>query len=319
MRAVLPQHLRDLAESQHGLLTSRQALAGGLTRTVIRSELQQGRWQRLHTGVYAVFTGPPGRPAVLWAVVLRAGPRAMLSYQTAAALTGLTDGESSLLHVTLPAARRITRMPGTVLHLSDRADQARHPSAAPPRTTVEETVLDLASSARTADNAYGWVTRALGRRLTTQARLRDAMTQRPRLRWRQDLEQAVAPGWAGVHSSLEYRYLRDVERPHALPPGVRQARGRRAGRPEYRDVLYELYAVVVELDGQAAHPGDMRWADIPRYNAAAAAGLMTLRYGWLDVTGHPCLVAAQVAEVLQRRGYAGHRACGPACPVAGMA
>jgi hypothetical protein len=318
MRAELPEPLRELAAFQHGLLTSRQALAGGLSRDVVRSELEQGRWQRLYTGVYAAFTGPPGRPAVLWAAVLRAGPGAMLSYHTAAEVTGLADRESSRLHVTLPAERRITSMPGVTVHLSDRAAQARHPSATPPRTTVEETVLDLVGVARTADDAYGWATRAIGRRLTTQARLRDAMVQRTRLRWRRDLEQALAPDHGGVHSSLEYRYLRDVERPHGLPPGVRQARARRGARPEYRDVLYEAYAVVVELDGHIAHPADTRWSDIYRDNAAAPAGLTTLRYGWPDVTRHPCVVAAQVAELLQRRGYTGHRACGAGCLVAAV-
>jgi hypothetical protein len=61
-------------------------------------------------------------------------------------------------------------------------------------------------------------------------------------------------------------------------------------------VLYEQYAVAVELDGRAAHPGDLRWRDIRRDNAAAADGVITLRYGWLDVSQRPCLVAAQVTE-----------------------
>jgi hypothetical protein len=59
-----------------------------------------------------------------------------------------------------------------------------------------------------------------------------------------------------VHSALEHRYLRDVERPHRLPRGVRQAPARNAdgGRTEYRDVLYEAYLVAVELDGRRPTP-----------------------------------------------------------------
>ncbi|MGH3400387.1 MAG: hypothetical protein ACRDPO_37470, partial [Streptosporangiaceae bacterium] len=75
------------------------------------------------------------------------------------------------------------------------------------------------------------------------------------------------------------------------------------------------YLVAVELDGRAAHPADRRWPDIHRDNAAASAGVITLRYGWLDVTRHPCRVAAQVAEVLRLRGYGGGRACSADCPV----
>lgn len=176
-------------------------------------------------------------------------------------------------------------------------------------------MLDLVSVAGTADDVYGWVTRAVGRRLTTEARLLDAMELRGRLRWRRELTEALGPEAAGVHSVLEHRYLRDVERPHRLPPATRQARVRDDGRTEYRDVLYEAYLVAVELDGRAAHPGDRRWPDIQRDNAAAATGVITLRYGWLDVTQHPCRVAAQVTEVLRSRGYTGGRACSAGCPV----
>jgi very-short-patch-repair endonuclease len=79
-----------------------------------------------------------------------------------------------------------------------------------------------------------------------------------------------------------------VELPHCLPRGKRQAAASHAGRREYRDVLYEGYGLIVELDGRAAHPGDTRWNDIQRDNAALASGLVTLRYGWDDLRIRPC-------------------------------
>jgi hypothetical protein len=313
MVSELPEHLAELAESQRGILTTSQLADGGLTRYIARSRIRQGSWQRLHSGVYAVFSGEPGRSTVLWAAVLRAGPGTMLSFQTAAEASQLTDGQSSLIHVTVPGTRRVERIPGIVLHRSDRAAQMLHPARTPPQTRVEETVLDLAGVAQTLDDAYGWVARAVGRRLTTEARLLDAMELRGKLRWRRELDHAL--GAAGVHSVLEYRYLRDVERPHHLPQATRQARAHDNGRTEYRDVLYDAYLVAVELDGRAAHPEDRRWPDLHRDNAAAAGGVITLRYGWLDVTQHPCRVAAQVAKVLELRGCVGFRGCSATCPV----
>jgi len=315
----LPRHLAELAESQRGVLTISQLLDGGLTKEAARWRLRQGSWQRLHTGVIAVFSGQPDRDAILWAAALRAGPGAMLSFQTAAELATLTDRQSDLVHVTVPWERRVERIPGVVLHRSGRAAQMLHPARTPPRTRVEETVLDLAGVAETVDDAYGWVARAVGRRLTTEARLRDAMELRGRLRWRPELDQALAADARGAHSVLEYRYLRDVERPHHLPHATRQARVRDDGRGiEYRDVLYDAYLVAVELDGRAAHPEDRRWPDIHRDNAAAATGVITLRYGWLEVTQHPCRIAAQVAKVLERRGYKAFRGCQPTCPVSAL-
>jgi very-short-patch-repair endonuclease len=74
--------------------------------------------------------------------------------------------------------------------------------------------------------------------------------------------------------------------------------------------------VAVETDGAAAHPEEARWRDIARDNAAAANGLVTLRYSWSDVTTRACHVAAEVAAVLSTRGWPGTPAsCGPACPL----
>jgi hypothetical protein len=314
--ADLPESLQELAGFQSGVLSSSQVLSGGLTAAAIRWRLLDRRWQRLHFGVYAAFTGEPTRLARLWAAVLYAGDGAMLSHHTAAELSGLARRPGSLIHVTIPAGRRVRPAGGLVIHVSARASQARHPALAPPRSRIEETVLDLVQLSATPDDAYGWVTRALGGRLTTQPRLADALSQRPRTRWRTEVAAAISTDFNGIHSVLEHRYARDVERRHRLPRGQRQARVRHGGRTEYRDILYADYDVAVELDGWTAHPADARWGDIERDNRAAATGLVTLRFGWLDVSRHPCRVASQVAGALRQHGPVLARPCSAGCPVA---
>jgi hypothetical protein len=311
----LPPQLRAIAETQCGVLSCAQILAGGLTRGSLISRLRRASWQRMHPGVYATFSGEPNRLATLWAAILYAGPGAMLSHQTAAELWKLTDGPSSAIHLTVPGNRRVRRRAGMAIHLSSRATSAVHPVRTPARTRLEETVIDLWETARDLDNAVGWVTTALGRRLTTQDRLRAAMEARSRVRRRKELAELLTPGGAGIHSVLEYRYVHNVERPHGLVGARRQARARGNGRNVYRDQLYADYGLAIELDGRAAHPGDTRWQDIHRDNAAAAAGITTLRYGWLEVTTTPCQVAAEIAEVLRARGYTAARPCSADCPV----
>jgi hypothetical protein len=281
----------------------------------VTAKIRSGRWQRMHRGVYATFSGEPPRIAVLWAAVLSAGPGAMLSYRTAAEIAGLSGKASQLIHVTVPAERRVSRTPGIIVHRSARAGQAVHPALLPPQTRVEETLLDLAGTAASLDTAIGWVTTGLGRRLTTQAKLGQALELRGKMRWRPELAELLSRDAAGINSVLEWRYHHNVELPHHLPSGSRQVLAVVNGVHQYRDRLYELYKLVVELDGQLAHPAETRWADANRDNAAAAEGLITLRYGWLAVTQTPCLVAAQVASVLAARGYAGARPCSPGCPV----
>jgi hypothetical protein len=269
----------------------------------------------MHRSVYATFSGEPPRIAVLWAAVLSAGPGAMLSYRTAAELGRLSDTASELVHVTVPGDRRVARTPGIVIHTSTRADKAVHPALLPPQTRIEETVLDLASSAASLNNAVGWVTTGLGRRLTTQAKLGQALELRARIRWRPQLAELLTADAGGLNSVLEWRYHRNVELPHKLPAGSRQVKVTVDGHVRYRDLEYEAYALVVELDGRLAHPDDTRWDDALRDNASAAQGRITLRYGWYPVTKTPCVVAAEVARVLRGRGYTGARPCSAACPV----
>ena len=306
----------ELTETQRGVVSRQQAIACGLTPDAIDWLITSGRWQSVRRGVYAAFTGDPTREAVLWAALHRAGTGAVLSHQTAAELFKITDKQSSLVHVTIPTSRHVVGCDGMVVHRSARLAEARHPSLLPPRTRIDETVLDLVAQAATFDAAFTTACAACQRRLTTAGRLADAMKVRKKLRWRNHLVTALAEIDAGVHSLLEYKYVLDVERPHGLPQAVRQARITSGGRTSFLDNLYDEYGLCVELDGKEAHPDDQRWLDIRRPNAAAASGITTLRYGWTDIDRRPCGTAGQVAAGLQARGWPGTPCrCGVACRI----
>jgi hypothetical protein len=313
----------ELLDLQHGVIARWQVTQAGDDARIVDPQLRSGRWQPLYRGVYATFTGRPPRIALLWAAVLRAGPGAALSYETAAELDRLVDKPSRCIHVTVgpvrqpsSTSREIGRelLPKIIFHRCSRIDQVRHPARIPPRTRIEETTLDLIQTSPNIDQALAWLASACGRRLTTPQLLLNAMAARPRLRWRSKLAGALADVADGIHSMLEWHYVRGVERSHGLPHAKRQAVSRVGGQTRYLDNHYQEFGVAVELDGQAAHPVDARWRDIHRDNANAEAGIVTLRYGWADVTEEPCRVAAEVARVLRNHGWNGRpRACGPGC------
>jgi very-short-patch-repair endonuclease len=316
MTADLPEDCRQLIELQRGVLARWQAPAVELDWATIKSQLRSGRWRPLQRGVYATFTGEPCREAELWAAVLRAGPHAVLSHQTAAELEGLTSTRSEVIHVEVPGSARVDPIPGVRLHRSERLAEARHPSRMPPRTRIEETVLDLTQTAKTIDGAFGWLCQASGSRLTTPDRLLTALHKRRKVRWRGILLSALGDIGDGARSVLEIRYVRDVERPHGLPRARRQAEMTRSSGRIYLDNLVDPYRTCIELDGKAAHPAAERWRDIARDNASAADGITTLRYGWTDVAQLPCQTAAQIADVLRLRGWPGQPApCSESCPL----
>ena len=314
MTANLPESCRQLIDLQRGVLARWQAPAVELKPTTINSLLRSGRWQPLQRGVYATFSGQPSHDAELWAAVLRVGPQTILSHQSAAELDGLTSTRSEVIHVTVPDGKHIERIPGIRLHRSERLAEARHPSRTPPRTRIEETVLDLTQTAKNIDAAFGWLCQGCGSRLTTSDLLLTALHQRRKVRWRPILASALQDIGDGAQSVLEVRYVRDVERPHGLPRARRQAKVTRSSGRIYLDNLVDRYRTCIELDGKAAHPVAERWRDIARDNASAADGITTLRYGWPDVTQHSCQTAAQIAEVLRSRGWTGQPTpCGWSC------
>ncbi len=301
-------------ERQAGVISRQQALQGGLTPGAIRSRLDTGKWVRLVPGVYATFTGEVTRLGRLWAAVLAAGPGALLSHNTAAELVGLVDNAEDPIHVTVPVDRKVVAIPGVRRHRSIRASSASHPTRLPPQTRVEETVVDLTQTSRTAEEAMNWIVRACARRLTTVDRLRTGFEDRNKLRWRAPVTALLKDVEAGCHSMLELAYLRQVERAHGLPAAHRQVVRLRRGGRWYDDVRYNDYATVVELDGQAAHPVYYRGRDALRDNAGVAEGLAILRYSAIDVASRPCHLAAEVGTVIHRNGWLGQlRRCGPNC------
>lgn len=324
MRARLGDECRRLLDEQSGVIARWQAASVGLAPAAIDAELRWGRWQPLYRGVYAAFTGRPTRDCLCWAAVLRAGDGAALSHYTAAELDGLTDAQVSAIHVSVPRSRQVRvsfrerrgMAPPVVIHQSRRAAIALHPARLPPRTRVEETVLDLVDTSPAFDHALKWLIVACARRRTTPAALRLAISARPRMRWRAEVTSALDEVGGGNHSVLEFRYARGVERPHGLPAATRQAWMPRDGRSQYLDNLYEQFGVAVELDGRAAHPAEERWRDARRDNFLAGSGIVTLRYGWADVTERPCSIAKEIARVLRQRGWTGRVSpCQPACEV----
>ena len=134
----VPQRVRETARLQCGIVSRSQAIAAGMPPGSVRSKLRTGCWLQVHRGVYATFTGPLPREAQLWAAVLYAGSGAVLSHESAGELQHLVDRPCGVIHVTVPASRRVTPVPGLVIHISDQPTRLdRYPAGQVPVTLVE--------------------------------------------------------------------------------------------------------------------------------------------------------------------------------------
>lgn len=322
MTLVIPADCLKLIADQGGVISRAQGAEFGLAGEEMRNRVRFADWQRIQRGVYATFSGGVTREAQLWAALVRAGPDAVLSHQTAAELHGLLKQPSVMIHLTVPATANPAkhgRIPGVVVHRSRSLDLTRHPVLSPPRTRIEHTVLDLFEGMDDPADRYDLICRAIGGRLTTAARLKEALNQRSRFRDRRQAESALGDAGHGALSNLERWYLRGVERRHRLPVATRQAHVRVGGKSSYLDNLYEEYLVCVELDGSAAHPAGEQWRDKRRDRRnLALEKLVTVRFGYLDLRTEQaqCRTAGEVARVLRDRGpWVGVRCRLPGCPL----
>ncbi|MET3806237.1 very-short-patch-repair endonuclease [Nakamurella sp. UYEF19] len=305
-----PDALLRLAAAQAGVVSRSQALATGLTTKAVYRLLKDGSWGPLERGIFLVpHTGPSWLGRV-WAGVLLGGSESRAAGSTAASLHGLDDEQRLPIEILVPSGTTPPQRDWLRFRQEREQVRASSGSAAPPRTRIADTVLDLCSEA-SADACLHWVTTAVQRRLVTPESLRLTMDRRTRMPNRKLLTGLLTDVGTGVHSTLEYRYLHDVERPHGLAAAGRQRT--RPGRSRYVDVVYEEFGLVVELDGRVGHTGEGRFRDMERDNSHTTVGLHTLRYGWYDVTEQPCAVAFEVAEVLVGLGWTGYPLRCPQC------
>lgn len=295
-----PAHLLTTADAQAGVISVSQVRDAKYSLKSVDRLVKQRHWVRLLPGIYRVAPGEPPWLANAWAGVLYGGDRARLGFEAAGHLWNLIEQPPTTVTVLVPVDRQFAARGPWVFRRESKATRDQCSPASPPRTTIEDTVIDLCNEARPVD-AMGLVTKAVQSRRTTAPRLLTAVDRRSWLAHRGLLQDLLADVADGAESVLELRYQHDVERAHSLPRATRQARARRGGA--YRDARYDAYRTIVELDGLIHLTQVLR--DARRDNAALLDGEVTLRFGWPDVVDRACLVAWQVATVLRARGWPG--------------
>lgn len=145
-----------------------------MTSSKVAHLIDDGRWKRIHRGVYITHNGPIGWWARASAAVLYAGSGAALAHTAAAYAWDLESREPPVIRLVVPAGRAVRRPSGVRVWRRRRAATTTRRRLQV--TTVTQTVLDLtAEPGCTPDDMATLVGRAVQRSAVGVEELRLAL------------------------------------------------------------------------------------------------------------------------------------------------
>ncbi|MFP5256013.1 MAG: DUF559 domain-containing protein [Acidimicrobiia bacterium] len=294
--------LDQTARSQHGLVTSQQAVK-------ILGPHRKAKWvgrrqlALVQPGVFRLAGVPETWHQSLMATALAAD--GVVSHRSAAEMWGLIQ-PAGYVEVSIPPNRTPHLRPPAVAHrIKDL-----HPELAVERaglriTDPVRTVIDLGLvlSKREVGDA---LSRGLSIGLLTVTeveRLRDALGRPGRNGTgvvRHILEARSLQ--SGTEESLLERRFLDLARRAGLPAPVVQYEVWDSGRFVARiDAAYPSLKIAIEVDGYAPHSSPEAFQrDRTRQNRLVALGWTVLRFTWDDVVRRPTEVARIIEEAIRR-------------------
>jgi hypothetical protein len=242
--------------------------------------------ERLHV---AALAGPPGT---------------LLGGLTALALDGLRGFTEDDVHLVVPHSARVGVLPpGVTVHRSLvlESDQIR-PTASPPRTRLERSVVDAASWSPWPRQARAIVLASVQQRLTTPGRLRETLATRGPVARSGLVKETVLDAEGGVHSAPEHDFTRIVVR-RGLPRPTRQAVVRRRNGRYYLDARFDPWGVAAEVDGARHRDVWQSESDDDRQNELVIAGQGLLRFSSYRVRHEPEAVGDVLVRALLAAGW----------------
>lgn len=294
--------VRKLAGKQHGVVSRAQVLRCHLSSQQIGRRLARGEFEALHRGTYRLCGFLASDMQALAAACLAAGPTAVVSHRSAAALWGLAGAHHGRPEVTVVGTVR-PKLEGVTVHRADRIDSVDRTSRGGlPVTTVARTLLDYGSVATVEQVeeamedavlrnlvSFRWLLRTLDR-LGASGR-RGTQTLRALIEAR---DPALAPPEGALEQKLS-RLLRGVQ-----PAPVTQfwLHGKASTRARL-DFAWPDRKLGIEADSRRWHAGRL---DVQRNsgkaNLAVLLGWRVLHFTWFDVHHRRAYVRDTVVQAV---------------------
>lgn len=292
-----PPSIQQLALDQHGVITTEQ-LKGVLTRRQRLRALADGWLSASAPGIYVVAGAPTTTMQRLQVGLLRLGPDAVVSHESAGHLHGFDRSDPDAVEFTVLRARRGSRT-GLNVHTTEwgRLDVVRRSGL--PCTSATRTILDLARAGITRVRLEAAIDSAVRSGATSPVVLGSRLTEwRGRGHWGSAMLDGLLPD-SGGHTPLERRFLALVRRA-GLPRPRTQVVHRRGTRTAARvDFEWTEQRLVVEVSGRLGHRSDAEAAkDALRRNELQSDGYRVYEFTSQQIVNDPATVTATMRRLL---------------------
>jgi len=295
----------QVARQQHGLITTHQLAAAGLSDRQVRTLVANGVLVRRCRSVYALAGTPPTWDHDLHCAVLASGPDAAVSHRSAATIWRLHRYRNTSVDITTVRWRRRTATDWKVhesLSLPSR-DVTVHRGM--PITTPTRTLIDVARYLPPR-RLGSMVDDAVVRELTSYEDLHLRFVELARrgrdgiATMREVLEDRPC-GTVAPDSAFEMDVFNDLR---SLGPDPVLHHRVRTTEVEYvLDIAWPEFEVAVECDGFRFHrtPEQLEWDD-QRRNRLTLQGWIVLHETWSRRRSDPRLLLDEAGDALRSRG-----------------
>lgn len=300
--------LKALADRQCAVARRDELYQAGVSRPVLDSMLESGRWRARGQIVVIFHNGPLTREQQIWAAVRNAGSPSAVAARTAAAGYGLTGWESECVEIVVPKGTLIPRGLGidVKVHESRRFSAADlHPGRALPQVRVERALVDAAVWSTTPRTACGVLAAGVQQRLTTPDRLLTELAAAGAVRHRRVLARALVDIAGGAQAVSEIDFIRFCRRNRLPPPVMQECRRDSSGRRRYLDATFEAgdgRLVRVEIDGALHLVVSTYWTDMARGNELVIGGERVLRLPSYVIYANDPVAVDQIRRALNLSG-----------------
>lgn len=283
--------ISELVRRNNGLISTDDLRQAGLPRSVLNSLRKRG-WRKVHRGLWVAKDGEPTFHEWLQIGQRICGEKGAIGGAAALFLYKVIDREPSQIDFWIQPPRVLRPSPGTPFRFrrdhSLRLDRA---GASRQLVTLADALSDFVDESSDSTQAASAIinARRVSNRIYEQVAevVRDKRQQRHRELLQELL--TVAPAYDSV---LEYLWITNVEKPHGIPPSIRQWR---CEDGFIRDGAWPQLRTIYELDGDKYHLNErVVKRDRRKDNAAHVRGWMTLRFMYADVVHEPCRTAANL-------------------------